>query len=361
MFLDTGSLTTCLYITVLVLMLVVMMPAIDTLICRKLGLNLMGGVSENPKAVPLMKIRSILIALVFLVYLIGMSYVVFFSRHASADYKIHIALFKNLIKSVRIDFGFFSILYALLVGNVDAVIQHIEIVKAGGITEFYLNVMMFIPMGYLLPYLLKWFRKHIRRRTLMVSFLTSLAIENIQLITKHGFYDIDDLFTNTLGGFLGCLLFIEFAFRVTHPNWKSERERFRRWKKNAKERTLYPFSRKVNLSRTFLQATDEAQIWDFYVMKLGFRVIKQLIPENEPGTSFLLELGSSQVEIKCSNKAENLPRQYLFISVNKIHRVKKRLEDNGITVSPYEQDPYTNMKCFSFEAPDHVKVIILSK
>lgn len=63
----------------------------------------------------------------------------------------------------------------------------------------------------------------------------------------------------------------------------------------------------MNLSRTFLQATDEAQIWDFYVMKLGFRVIKQLIPENEPGTSFLLELGSSQVEIKCSNK----PRIYL--------------------------------------------------
>lgn len=65
MFFDTGSLTTCLYITVLVLMLVVMMSAIDTLICRKLGLNLMGGVSENPKADLLMKIRSILVALVF--------------------------------------------------------------------------------------------------------------------------------------------------------------------------------------------------------------------------------------------------------------------------------------------------------
>ena len=95
-------------------------------------------------------------------------------------------------------------------------------------------------------------------------------------------------------------------------------------------------------------------------MKLGFRVRRQLVPEDEAGTSFLLELGSSQVEIRCSNMEEELPKQYLFITAGRLGKVRKRLEDNGIEVSPFEEDPFTKTDRMSFEAPDNVTVIILS-
>ena len=221
--------------------------------------------------------------------------------------------------------------------------------------------MLFIPMGYLLPYTFRWFRIKVKTRPVIASFLISLAVENLQLVTKHGYYDVDDLITNTIGGFLGMVLFLLFAFRVTHPNWIEEGIRYRRWKRNARWRTLYPFARKVDLSRTVLFATDESKIWDFYVMKLGFRLVKQLVPEDGPGTSFLLELGSSQVEIRCSNTSETLHEQNLVISTRKIGRVRKRLEKNGITPGPEEQDPYTGVRRFFFDAPDGVRIMILGE
>ncbi|MBR3212030.1 MAG: hypothetical protein IKF70_02910 [Firmicutes bacterium] len=84
---NANSLGTNVFITALVLVLVVLMPELDLLICRKLRLNLMGGISENPNAGRLHLIRKALILIVFLVYLAGFSYIVFFSRSASEDYQ----------------------------------------------------------------------------------------------------------------------------------------------------------------------------------------------------------------------------------------------------------------------------------
>ena len=361
MLFETDSFISCVYITVLVLMLVVLMPAVDILVCRKLRLDVIDGISENPKADSLLKIRSAVIFAVFLVYFAGFSYITFFSRSASEDYQIHVALFEDLAGSVRIDFGILGILYHLFTGNFTELAKHVQIIRFSGISQVYLNVMLFIPMGYLLPYMFSWFRKKLPLRPTLASLVMSVAIENIQLITRHGYYDVDDMVTNILGGYIGALLFVAFAFRITHPNWKKDLKRLRFWRKNARKRTLYPFARKVNLSRSLLFATDESVIWDFYVMKLGFRVIRQLVPEDDPGTSFLLALGSSQVEIRCSNRDELLPKQYLYITAGRLNRVRKRLEDNGIEVSPFTEDPYTKADCMSFEAPDNVTVVILSE
>ena len=361
MLFQTDSFISCVYITVLVLMLVVLMPAVDIFVCKKLRLDVIDGISENPKADVLLRIRSVIIFAVFIVYFAGFSYITFFSRAASEDYLIHVALFEDLAGSVRIDFGILGILYNIFTGNFSELSKHIEIIRFSGISQVYLNVMLFIPMGYLLPYMSKWFRKKLPLRPAAAGFVMSMAIENIQLITKHGFYDVDDMVTNTLGGYIGAVLFVAFAFRITHPNWKKDLKRYRLWKKNARKRTLYPFARKVNLSRSVIFATDETVIWDFYVMKLGFRVIRQLVPEDDPGTSFLLALGSSQVEIRCSNRGEVLPKQYLYITAGRLSRVRKRLEDNGIEVSPFREDPYTKADCMSFEAPDNVTVVILSE
>ena len=46
--------------------------------------------------------------------------------------------------------------------------------------------------------------KNIISVTLM-TFLFSLFIETAQLLTKVGAFDVDDLFLNTVGGFLGYI------------------------------------------------------------------------------------------------------------------------------------------------------------
>ena len=191
----------------------------------------------------------------------------------------------------------------------------------------------------------------------MLSFL----IENLQLVFRRGFYDIDDLVSNTIGGIIGQFLFLSVAYVVTHPDWRSEAKSYRRWKRTARTRTLYPFARRAGLARTTLLASNEEDIWDFYIMKLGFRLIRQIVPLDSPGTDMLLQLGWMQVEVRCLNRTESLPQQTLTISLRRLPSVIRRLEKNGIPVSGIEQDPYTGCRCVRLEGPDHTQIVILEK
>ncbi|WP_062106777.1 VanZ family protein [Bacillus niameyensis] len=65
----------------------------------------------------------------------------------------------------------------------------------------YLNILMFIPFGILLPLYRSRFKKAVW--TIGAAALFTLAIECIQLITGFGIFDIDDLFNNLLGGIIG--------------------------------------------------------------------------------------------------------------------------------------------------------------
>lgn len=63
-----------------------------------------------------------------------------------------------------------------------------------------LNIALFVPLGVLplvFRYAEKWYLM------LATGFLTSLAIESIQLVTRRGMFDVDDLFTNTVGAMFG--------------------------------------------------------------------------------------------------------------------------------------------------------------
>jgi len=67
------------------------------------------------------------------------------------------------------------------------------------------NVVCFMPLGFVLPIITdrNW---GIIKVTLM-SFLASLFVEVLQLVSKLGSCDVDDMILNTLGGFLGYILF----------------------------------------------------------------------------------------------------------------------------------------------------------
>ncbi len=64
-----------------------------------------------------------------------------------------------------------------------------------------LNIAMFVPLGFLLPLLSKKFENPLL--TFSTGFGTSLFIELAQSFLKRGLFDVDDLFTNTLGNFIG--------------------------------------------------------------------------------------------------------------------------------------------------------------
>ena len=359
MFLNANRLSTNVIITVLVLIMVFVLPLVDRRICAKLGVNLHHGVSSNPKADALLQIRQLILFSVFFVYVMVFAYLVFFSRQASQEYLVHIAPFSDLQNAISTDYGLFDFLVTLFREGIQSAFSHVYVVKFEDITQVYMNIMLYVPMGYLLPYVFEFFRNGSRLRPVIACFLISFITENLQLIFRLGFYDIDDLMANTFGGLIGVLFYISVGYVVTHPDWRREFSSYRRWRRIARRSVFYPFSRQIELSRTTLLGTDEEAVFFFYVTKLGFRPRKQLTPEYSFGTDFLFEIGRSQIEVRCSNRPDKLPTQYLSIYARDLLKLKERLREHDIETGPFEQDVYTGLRCIRFTGPDGVIVTIM--
>lgn len=100
----------------------------------------------------------------------------------SEEYRYNLTLFKEINRfwNMRYTYGW-----------------HITIVNLLG------NVVCFMPFGFLLPTVS---RKKIFKNLLSVTLMAmlfSLGIETAQLLTKVGAFDVDDIFLNTVGGFVG--------------------------------------------------------------------------------------------------------------------------------------------------------------
>ena len=80
------------------------------------------------------------------------------------------------------------------------------------------NILVFSPLGTLLPLLFEKFRR--LWRTSGAGFLFSLGIELSQRITQRGLCEVDDLFHNTLGVLLGYCLFHFIWLAFQKIRWK---------------------------------------------------------------------------------------------------------------------------------------------
>ena len=67
------------------------------------------------------------------------------------------------------------------------------------------NVLVFVPIGFLLPIIGKGEVGLVR--SVVNAFVLSLCIETLQLVTRVGVFDVDDLILNTLGGAIGWMAF----------------------------------------------------------------------------------------------------------------------------------------------------------
>ena len=73
----------------------------------------------------------------------------------------------------------------------------------GGIFTYCMNVIMLMPLGFLLPYIWKNFRNPFK--VAFTGFLLSVFIEFAQVPTNR-LVDVDDVMMNTLGTMLGYLV-----------------------------------------------------------------------------------------------------------------------------------------------------------
>ena len=358
MFFNPSSISVNMIVTVLCIVMVFLMPWLDRYICGRLGLSLHEGIDTNPDAQKWLVWRKIILILIFILYLLCVAYVTIFSRQTSENYSINSGpLFAGFTNSFYIDFGLLDIINILFSEGLDAALQHISVIFTPGIAQVYMNVAMLIPMGYLLPYIFDWFRRDVSRRTIPVCFLTSVLIENVQLLTRHGMYDLDDIISNTIGGIIGQALFIAVAYVNTHPNWRKELRQKRKWLKKAKETAVFPYHEKLQMLRSTVYTADEESARSFFSDRLGFFLMHE--HEENKQKHLLYECGENQIEIICVPKGTPLPQQQIMLAANNSVLIRKRLEEHGIPVSEYQLDDYSGRRTFSLESPDGIRITIL--
>jgi glycopeptide antibiotics resistance protein len=146
--------------------------------------------------------------LLFYLYIILLSYFLFFSEHygrenVMSQYRYNLVLFKEIRR---------FIVYRRQLGLESFVVNILG------------NVLAFAPFGFLLPLLDKKYRKFFFVTFLCLLF--SVCVETVQLLLKVGIFDVDDIFMNTVGGILGYLFYkiSSSLFRCFHPGKKRGRK-----------------------------------------------------------------------------------------------------------------------------------------
>ena len=126
----------------------------------------------------------------FLIYLTLLIYLLFFSESygrqdfAARQYRYNLQPFQEIRR------------FAVYWKNVGFLAAFLNL---GG------NVLGFMPFGFLMPVLSARMRRAVT--VVLLGFSVSLAVETIQLVTRVGIFDVDDLMLNTLGAALGYLVF----------------------------------------------------------------------------------------------------------------------------------------------------------
>ena len=81
------------------------------------------------------------------------------------------------------------------------------------------NIWLFIPLG---TGLYRWFQK---KWVLLIPFVMSVAIEATQYLTGLGIAEFDDVFGNTMGGWIGILvakgMLIPYRFGDTEQEFQT--------------------------------------------------------------------------------------------------------------------------------------------
>lgn len=103
--------------------------------------------------------------------------------------------------------------------KLDRLLKHVNLIPFSNridVRGYLLNIVMFIPLGFLVP--LIWKKAGTLWDIILTGCAFSLLIELGQLLSSRG-TDVDDLITNTLGAVVGFLLYKVWN-RVTHSKYQ---------------------------------------------------------------------------------------------------------------------------------------------
>jgi glycopeptide antibiotics resistance protein len=133
------------------------------------------------RGMKIVKYSSIILFVVYLSYLIYLTFFAHSYGRGAFRRKLEIIPFETTVKILTTSNNWHAILINI-VGNIVA----------------------FMPMGFLLPFMFD--RMNSFFKVLSVALIATVSIEVFQYITGKGTTDIDDVILNALGGILGYLM-----------------------------------------------------------------------------------------------------------------------------------------------------------
>lgn len=149
----------------------------------------------------------------FLIYGVGMFYLVLGNRrNVYGGVEVHI--FRGLMACAGLVVEVIKSITVFAVKGIWCGISNCDYYFAR-LNESASNVILYMPLGYLIP-CLSGSKRHGLLRIAWIGLSISLSFELIQLITKLGKFDMDDLINNTLGATVGYILYFKANVRYRH-------------------------------------------------------------------------------------------------------------------------------------------------
>ncbi|MBP3427858.1 MAG: VanZ family protein [Clostridia bacterium] len=151
------------------------------------------------------KNKGLIQSAVFAIYLIVYVYFAFFSRAMGLSRGIELKPF---------------VTYAYLLGEANdtnrygTVFEIIGLNTTSPIVGILLNILLYYPLGYLLPIL---FSKLKPKHIILIGCLCSIATEATQYLLKMGWCETDDVIHNTLGTAIGVWIWHLQSKRLNTP------------------------------------------------------------------------------------------------------------------------------------------------
>ena len=127
------------------------------------------------------------------VYILANLHETLLFRAVRPDYKAEWELLWSYRKSLAFPDGLMSLLHGT-----------VEVVRPALLEEIILNILLYIPLGYLLPFV---FERVKPWQVLAIALGCSVLTEVIQLVGKIGWFEFDDMLNNTMGCVIGLVMY----------------------------------------------------------------------------------------------------------------------------------------------------------
>ncbi|MBQ6383732.1 MAG: VanZ family protein [Clostridia bacterium] len=161
------------------------------------GISVIGGIFAVNAGKRIAGAYRLVLSAITVLYASGFLYFTLFSRTLFSGSKVNLIPFYTVFRSLRYPVQIKQIAAAIITGKWNDVFTTFIPLHTA-----FLNILLFIPLGYLLP---EWRgkEKNCIRTVVLTCLGVSCLVEFIQLLTAMGWCDVDDLICNVSGGMLG--------------------------------------------------------------------------------------------------------------------------------------------------------------